>query len=73
MRAQVPFVATHGHIPSIHFRLGEAIVGLHGIRSGRGARALSAPPLNPSVPVSYKQNSALYDYESTCLLDFNLY
>lgn len=33
----------------LHFRLGEAVVGLHGIRSGRGARAPPAPPLDPSL------------------------
>jgi hypothetical protein len=39
-------------------------VELHGIRSGRGARAPSAPPLDPSLPTCYATSSLhwLCDY-----------
>jgi hypothetical protein len=44
-------IKAHSTLYCIHFRLGEALVGLHGIRSGR--RGLSpARPTAGSVPAS---------------------
>jgi hypothetical protein len=42
-------IKTHFTLYCLYFRLGKAVVGLHGIRSGRGARAPPAPPLDPSL------------------------
>jgi hypothetical protein len=46
-------IKSHSTLYCIYFRLGEAVVRLYRIRSGRGARAPPAPPLDPSLHPLY--------------------
>jgi hypothetical protein len=61
-------IKTYFTLYCIYFRLCEAIVGLHRIRSGWGARAPPAPRLDPSLyaPVIIRISSTIQSTRYVC-------